>query len=553
MKHILVINLKRYGDIVASAGLLSSIRQSNPDSKIHLLIYDEFKSICPLLKNVFKVHTINREEITTFHNNSIYSNSFAYEAFFRSLREVKDINWHNIVNYSNDLVSTYVTSFLKNDVTNTSGISFNHKHQVTYSNDWSIVFNDLLPEYGPTPINFIDNFNKILNTSSSQSCDSISIKEAHSQNAFTNFNKIRNEFKPKHSDLKIIGIQLKSSDQNKDLEVESIIRLIGFTLDCESTFPILLIAPNQEERNFVNSLNKHFNNRLITVESDFIALPSVLMNLDLLITPDTVIKHLADQLKTPILEISQGTSPLFKQGSINPNNLILTKNYTKRKIYNKLSTEADFVNVENIIEGIRYFFNHTSKPNISNTDTLYVVSKDQFGTAYRPIAGGISYSFEVSRLTSRYLIHRLLNNDGSEELDKNIFSLPTAHLQKWIVQEKQSIVATTKNILNTLRQLIKTKNNPQNTIYFINSLNILFEGCEKNQLTAIPTILFRARTEALTNNNTKNNMKNIETLLYNLKNEIQVVINTVSLVESQITTTLYKKHIPLQTNPQAKL
>ena len=56
-----------------------------------------------------------------------------------------------------------------------------------------------------------------------------------------------------------------------------------------------------------NEINLILKMSLISIESDF--LPSVLNSIDLLVTPDTSVKHVADLNKSKILEIIYGHAP----------------------------------------------------------------------------------------------------------------------------------------------------------------------------------------------------------------------------------------------------
>src|SRR5690606_33904195 len=90
--------------------------------------------------------------------------------------------------------------------------------------------------------------------------------------------------------------------------------------------PLLLIAANDSEREYAQEILKELDFKPIVVESDFTALSSVVKNLDLLVTPDTVTKHFADAHGTRCLEVSLGSSPVFKQATVNPNSRLIVAN-----------------------------------------------------------------------------------------------------------------------------------------------------------------------------------------------------------------------------------
>ena len=54
MTDVLIINLRRHGDLFSSAHLVNSIMHTNSQVKIHLLVYEEFKQSADIISKVYR-------------------------------------------------------------------------------------------------------------------------------------------------------------------------------------------------------------------------------------------------------------------------------------------------------------------------------------------------------------------------------------------------------------------------------------------------------------------------------------------------------------------
>ena len=154
MKEVLVINLKRNGDIFTTGHIIRSILKKDPNTRISLLVLKEFERAAEALKGISQIYSIDRKKILTFAKNRIFSDGFALDQLNSDLNKVMLKSWDTIFNYSNDRVSTHITTLLKGRTTKHIGIRFNDYCNVEHSNEWSIIFNDVLPEVSTISIIF---------------------------------------------------------------------------------------------------------------------------------------------------------------------------------------------------------------------------------------------------------------------------------------------------------------------------------------------------------------------------------------------------------------
>jgi ADP-heptose:LPS heptosyltransferase len=530
MSNTLFVNLKRIGDIFSSAHLAHSMKKKDEGNNISILIFKEFESNLKSLNLFDKIYTINRQDILTLKGNDLFSDSLSLNLFTDALRPLKKIKFDTIVNYSNDEISTNIISFLNfKKESKVVGIQYDKKRNILFNSDWSIVFNDILTTFSLSPIHFIDCFHKMSNISPRLNEKIIISNKKYDELAKNNFNQIK-KMKFKEPDLvKVIGIQLKTSDKKKDIPKNTVIALLKQILNAENILPVLLISPSLSEKDYANDINKIFKNALISIESDFLALPSVLNNLDLLITPDTSVKHIADLNNTPLLEVINGPAPFLKQGTYNRGNTVLTH---KNNLINKpFKLDNIGPSHQDIFTSCLYQLGLISKEaplDLTPEIILLKCDKDLLGTKYVLISSSTDSDLQkdlISIYMSRYYLQSIFS-EKNIEIDSNIFSkFKIETITDWIKYQKEQTAQLSKDLLKTLKTLINIQKNINDGIDFANSLDKLFQFCSSRYLASIPSLLFRTKIENLVDVSFDNNMKSVEGLLYEFKDNIQVLLN----------------------------
>ena len=539
MDKILLINLKKFGDIFQSAHLINSIKNLSPDTHIDILCFDESAKAARTLLGVNKVHTINRKKIISFYKNNIYSDGLAFNQIHETLETILDERYARIINYSNDTVSTYLSSYISN-VTESEvfGIKFNSKNSVVHSNTHAIVLNDVLTTSVYTPLNFNDTYHFLCGLENNHS-NGVKIKSnsAHDQTAATNFDRLRATKQPENGDVFVVGIQITSASETKNIPEGVLLDTIQTYQDSENIIPILLNAPNDEERELIKKINSAFDQQIVSVEADFIALPSVLKGIDLLLTPDTSVKHVADLVNTPCLEISLGEAPFLKQGTINPKSAIISRPSNLRIFKEGVEDKEQVI-----------FSNHNLRPELIFHSTLALLGIDSSleveedldsgfclyrpyplstGITYLPVSGPYSDEYELKRTLSRAVTLRLANTNEADTTEfSELYELIYQKFDRRVIsrvinQEKLALSDLTKDLLSTLRGLIQTQEDRRKVHYFVEALEKLIARCFDKNLSALPTTFFRAKIESLNATSLNENFKEVEALLYELKSNLQ--------------------------------
>ncbi len=537
MKKILIINLRRLGDVYSTAHLVNSMTAKG-DCSVSLLIFKESLKAASNLKNINAIHTIDRKEIITLKSNPLFSDGFALEQLFLQIKPIKDQTWDEVINYSNDTVGAYLSSYLSNSTQKITGIHFSCDRTIAKKNQWEMLFNDILPVVKFSPLHFTDCYHQMTGQLLTKNGDKLIANPSYNASAFVSISHLRKSAKTTTGNSKVIGIQLKTSDKIKDIPTNILVDLITLIRANDELVPLLIIAPTNEERIYAQELNERFNNQLFIAEANLQAVASILMNIDLLITPDTALKHIADLTDTPVLEVSLGNAPFLKQGTYSAGSLVLTDIIEERQFsrYNKGVISQTKIKAQDIMSSVLYFFTKakTIRPLLSENVTLYTCQFDQLGARYCVVAGSINAQTEIQRLMTRQLISTLFNNTEIDDVYNDILNFGVNAATKWCNKEKSTITVAMKDLLGTLRALLQSLENKKSTSEFVTNLGKLIDHAETCSFIQIPVTAFKVNIEQIQNSSFVENAKQVETLLYNLKSDIQKSLLCIKHLEDNI-------------------
>ena len=551
MNRVLFINLRRFGDIFSSVHIASKLKSQFKNVEVSILVFKEFESglkPIPLFKNIY---TIDRKKIATLKNNDIFPDYMALDTLLSPIKKIEGLKYDTIINLSNDLISTNIISYLKfNSEAKVRGIHFNSEKNIVFNSNWSIVFNDILTSYPYTPIHFVDCFKHMLNLDTKIVEEKITRSQMkYEKIAKNNFNQIKKiKFKNPNS-VKIIGLQLKTSSPDKDIPKEVLIELIEKYRKHGSLLPVLLTSTSDEEKKYANEINSYFENSLISIESDFLALPSVLNNIDLIVTPDTSVKHLADLNKTRTLEVIYGHAPFLKQGTYNKGNGILVNSDNLIKL--KSNDNSNYPKSSEIYKISLLYLDYIKKDELDlpNNILFFESKKDDLGTWYELKNKIPNQSVEKILLNisiSRHLIHSILLNKEPQFSLNDFLIYKVETIQKWIKEQKEDAINLMKDLLDTLKSLINLQRSQNQGIEFAQNLDNIFQCINNNSLISIPALIFRAKIENIGKGSMENNMKVVEGLLYEFKTNIQKIILILDQLSKLLKQPIKKKSNNLQ-------
>lgn len=516
MNKVLVVHLKRFGDLISAGQYIGSLKKEHPHAEVSVLCFEEFASVTKLIPGLKATYTINRNALMTLRGGKLYNNGFAIDELQKRMHHVAEQKWDRIINLTNDRASAYLCSWLQTSSTNAkvNGMSIDNHGIARASNSWGMVFNDIVARSGlNAPFNFRDMWAQMTGFND-HGASGLLANPRNEETVARHFTSLREK------GGKIIGIHAVCSVADKGFSDKVICNTLN-TLKDNGHTPLLLIAANDSERERANEILTQLDFKPIVVECDFTALSAVVKNLDLLITPDTVTKHFADAHNTPCLEVSLGSSPTFKQATVNPNSrLMIAVDRTRQ------------VNASDITRCALAMLAGSECEELSSEVVLYRPAKSCGVTAYLAISGNANPYSEIDRhaMSAQVLKGINRNNDSTSTYAQLVLETPNAHenFTTWANTTKEEATNIMKDLLHTIRSLLQMRENPRRSSEFVTSLERLFAYTDRLSVANLGSHFFRARVESLPPANFNENARAIEALLFELKADIQSCLTLVN-------------------------
>lgn len=511
MSKVLITLLGTETDVLKSSHFINSLAKEKPHSEIHVLTYKDYTNTLALVANISKTHTIDRDLITNSLNNKLFSDAFAINSLFDSIKECSGIEWDQVINFSNDSVSSYLVSMIESN--ETLGTTISNIGSPLTSNNWATYLNFVNSQ---KDFHLIDNNqvrHHVANIPYHKEGTKIKVNEEYSAVASQNFSKIRKS-KKTTTNANIVGISLAPSSVGQEIDFHSLYEIID-TLESSDTYkPVLLISGAQHEKQIANELNIKFDNSLISINTDYLAYPSVVMNIDALITARNSHLVIADALETRIIEVAPNTDMITANSSINPGNYIIIQKGN-----------------ENIANDINFILNQefeTDLPvsSMNSFNKTYAQVEDDYGTLTTQIRGKLDIQQELRYHIERHFHYQLMGYETNQEFLNHIKEHSAKEdLNEFVTQVKDELTNTVKILLATLRSLKGVKQSKNNLQNFIGYLDTLIMKGKTNSITSGAISLFEGHIENISASDSDENMRAIETSLFDLKNNLQLLAN----------------------------
>jgi hypothetical protein len=106
--------------------------------------------------------------------------------------------------------------------------------------------------------------------------------------------------------------------------------------------------------------------------------------------------------------------------------------------------------------------------------------------------------------------------------------------KSWLESEKATATETTRDLLSTLRSLLICQDNPKKVTEFIYALDQLLTHCDTCSMSSMATQLFKGRLESLGRASLSQNIKQVESVLYHLKTDLQLIFSCIKDIENAI-------------------
>ncbi len=298
----LVVSLLRKGDFVMTSGVLSEIRRNSPDSQIDVLINSDAKPLLELMPYVDNAHLFERDLIQS-SLGEIDRNIFeGYDRIEELLLSLNTEGYDEVINLTHTRLSAWLCSNIA--AKEYRGLHLNSQGFAGFGSSWFSYLNN----YGHFSQSEGFHFSDIYFNGSGQKLQGDRryrlIETEHGQ---------RNALQYIDPSKKNIVIQCFTSDSKKNWGLENISSYVDYLVNLHGDINFILLASPDEESQLKKLNQKTLKHCQIAV-CDLETALSVVQVSQLLITPDTLIKHLAVSTDTPVIELSLGSSQFAKTG-----------------------------------------------------------------------------------------------------------------------------------------------------------------------------------------------------------------------------------------------
>lgn len=523
MKNILVINFGKENEIITSSYLIGALKENNPHAHIHLLTYSAHVEFAKTLNGIHTIHTIDSDLIQNILKNPLYSDAFAVNSFMDIIAPIQSLEWEQVVNYSNDQVSSFLISAI--NAKEKSGTYINHYGVAQTDDKWSLYQNYVASGMSRAAIDKVTIRNHIVKAPFSYQSERFVNNPDYTMVASQNFSRIR-AMKGTNQAF-VVGISLAAGFDGHQMTTEQYADLIEAIEESDDCKAVLLLDGKNYQRELANELNYQLGNSLVSINVDTVALPSVLSNIDMFVSPANHQLAMADAMDVKCIEVRECNANHLRAQSIASENYLI---YAKE----------DKTLVSDILLAINEEYG-TQLPvtSLSSTNPTYKVLHDDYGPFMTQIRGEINIKHELRYHIERSYFLQILGYDQNAELFEHIRENTDQEVLGSYIQElKSELTSTVKVLLATLRSLKGVKSSKTNLQSFIGYLDTLMSAGKTDSTVGAIIRYFEGQIENIQETDVDSNMHTIENRLFELKSNLQLLTNIMSdLTTDKPTTT----------------
>ncbi len=318
---ILVVQLLRIGDLILSAPVLAEIREKFPDARIDLLVNRGCRPMADMLSGISQIHEFDREALQRGLGEVSVPVFESYARLDGLIDEINSQSYDVAINLTHNRLSGWLMGLIA--AKKKLGLSLDGHGRASFGNCWFKYLNDQVDFDSREVFHYADVFRLALGFDETKVYTQFGIAETAGGRAEVE------RFFAENSDFAsaegLISIQALTSDTKKNWQLSSFSTVMQQLV---RTYPkvgfVVLGSPSERDSlvSFVNGLKANG----VLIELGIFSLAgafSFLKKCRLLLTGDTSIKHLASAAKTRVVELSLGSSDLFRTGTFLHGSVIL--------------------------------------------------------------------------------------------------------------------------------------------------------------------------------------------------------------------------------------
>lgn len=324
---ILVVNLLRLGDVIATAPAVKAIRGRYPEAEIHMLVNSNFESAAKLIVGVNKTLCFDRDRLQASCVEAERPFFEAYDWLQGFFEETSSQGYDLIYNFTHNRLSGWLCGLIP--ASKKIGLTLDGSGAVSFGSAWFRHLNQQVDFDDGQAFNHSDVFIGAAGGWAQAKAigffDDLLIEtdagRAEAQRILGDAAGLASG-EPR----RVLALQLSTSDAKKEWGDSRYRALVELTLRREPGAVIFVIgAPGERERieNFCRSVEAdpgHVRPAILSLSG----IVSFLENIEILVTGDTSIKHFAAAGSTRIVEIVVGSADAHRTGSWKAGDFVVT-------------------------------------------------------------------------------------------------------------------------------------------------------------------------------------------------------------------------------------
>lgn len=307
---ILVINLLRLGDMVMTVPVINGLANKRADAQIDVLSFEPVAALQPMLPNVRRWWTLNRDELQEGMNRADVPTLASFAVLQEQLDAINAEKYDLIINLTQTHFSAWIAGYLK--AGDRLGLTYDLKGLPHFYSPWFRYLDERADGEVEDVFHHTDIF--------AHACG---LGESGRDWSMTSTAKGQAEVAALNLGTgEVVAMQLFTSDEKKNWPLKQWTEFArNIKRERPETKLVAIGAPNERARleEFILDSNIEITPAIISLEGAV----ALLNRAQVLVTGDTSIKHLANAGTAKVVELSIGWSEARRTGIYKADSLIL--------------------------------------------------------------------------------------------------------------------------------------------------------------------------------------------------------------------------------------
>jgi len=313
MKKIVVIHLSRMGDMLQSIPFLASLKKKFPDARISLLAYKPFFKIISSSPYIDKfINLIDSRYIRAFEDNNVDDETCS--SLIKN-NELLRLEYDLLFNLTHNISSARLAYYM--NAKKKAGALLVDQELVV-RDDWCKYFFSLSKKREENLFNIVNIYQGMAGSFAT------SVLEYYNDSFLRRGKEFLKSYLLFNEDKIIIAIHPGANLESKQWGKDNFVRLIN--LIKQSSPAVILLLGSQDEQEIGKYIESHIDSKIINCIglTKIEDLPGILQDVDLLISSDSGLSHVAASVGVKTVTISFGALYFAETSPYGNGNIIIT-------------------------------------------------------------------------------------------------------------------------------------------------------------------------------------------------------------------------------------